>query len=294
MKTIGICAPSNWVDPERFEQGINVLKELGAQVKIHPQVEERHFQCAGTHAQRAQALMDLYIDPEVDIIMAAAGGHRALHLMDKLDYEVIKNNPKTLIGFSDTTAILNSTFSQSDMCNIYGPSLSSFADGLDEKDLHTFAAFLKEGTLTGELPIEYFAGQTGTKTSHIIGGNLCLFSNIMHTKYQPKLKGAVLILEDDGEELRNVDRMLLHLKNQGVFNKVSAVILGEFTNIKDTEHKGRPFAKDLKSILEEHMQDVPCAVYINAPFGHGSRLFPLPIGRADIVLQKNKLSFKML
>ncbi len=290
MVTVGICAPSNWIQPERFERGIEILKSLEVDVKIHPQVEERHFQCAGTHEVRAAALMDLYNDPEVDIIMATAGGHRALHLMGMLDYKKIN---KPLIGFSDTTALLNATFHKAGVTNIYGPPIASLADECNEQDLDMLKTFLHAGTLNMHLPAKLLkAGQT-TEASHIIGGNFCLLNNLMNTDYQPKLEGAVLLLEDDGEAIRNLDRMLLHLKNQSVFHKVSAVVFGEFTNVTDDEHTGRPFAADLRSIILEHMQDVPPAVYTDAPFGHGTRLQPLPIGHAHTLLQKDGLSFKM-
>lgn len=294
MKTVGISAPSNWIQADRLNKGVRTLQSLGVQIRLHPQVMEQHFQSAGTHDVRADALISLYADKDVDIIMATAGGHRALHLMPLLDYHMIEQHNKPLIGFSDTTALLNAIFAKTGNRGIYGPPVASLADGISEADTQSLKTFLTEGHITADLRLTRLnTALPHQEATHFIGGNLCLFTNLMNTPYQPNLSGAVLLLEDDGEEIRNIDRMLLHLKNQGVFDKVSAVLLGDFTSIKDTEYAGRPFTDGLNTILAEHLKDAPCPVYTGAPFGHGERLSPLPIGYADIQLREDGLSFKV-
>lgn len=271
---IGVMAPSSAVEREDIERSAAFLEEQGYNAYIHPQTYARNNQSAGTHQDKIEALHELYRTPDIKAIWAAGGGNRALHICDALDYELIKANPKPLIGFSDVTALLNSIYAHCGIHNLHAPVF---------KHLHRH----KHSTQTLELLSGNKDAQTlnlkkatvindGYARGRIIGGNLSLFQYLPQTLPRDFWKGGILVLEDCNEELSRIDRMLLHLRRLGIFKEVSAVLFGEFTDLKES---GAPFGFNLREIIEEHVNGLNIPIAINTPVGHGENLYPLWVGK---------------
>lgn len=271
--TIGIVAPSSYIESDRLDMGVAVLRDYGFQVKIHPQTLARENQSAGGIVEKVSAFHQMFLDPEVKAIMAAGGGNRSAHILGSLDYDLIRANPKMYIGFSDSTALLSAISSRAGVACIHGPVVKSLPR--TAKDSLDFLFLLLAGKLP-HYPFEKAVGLTeGTATGRLIGGNLGVFSSLVGTAWQPPVEGSILFLEDVNEELSRLDRMLWHLRQSLPFSKLAGIVFGQFSDVQDT---GRPFGYTLEDILREHTADLKIPVAMNAPLGHGEALYALPAG----------------
>jgi len=270
--TIGIMAPSSYVEKADIEAGCTALHKHGFKTFVHPQTFERLNQSAGTSEQKAAALHDLIKNPDIAAIIFAGGGNRALHLLDHLDFDLIRTHPKIYMGFSDSTALLNAIQARTGIITYHGPVAKRLATN---SDLDFNLRLLK-----GEETVIPLTGSTVLHKGHaegwLIGGNLSVFRRLCGTTEMPDATGAILFLEDTGEETSRLDAELCALRRCGLLNKISGLILGQFTDLKDT---GRPFGFTFEDIVAEHAKDLRIPVTINAPFGHGNTLTVFPIGQ---------------
>lgn len=274
--TIGIIAPSSFPPQVPFEEGVAFLKKEGFNVKIHPQVESRHGQFSGTDEEKTEALHAFFKDPSIDAIFTACGGNGAIHLLDKLDYPLIKAHPKILMGFSDATALLNTITARTGLVTFHGPSMSSFSKIKPEdrqsvvallkgeKDSYNFSAarILRKGNDSGE----------GVLT----GGNLSVLQALTGTAYAPDMHGALLFIEDTSDHLSRYDRMLGHMRLAGWFEHLSGILTGDFLNTQDNPE--RPFGFSIEERVLEHTKAMDIPVLSNVPIGHGEHLTALPVG----------------
>lgn len=271
--TIGVMAPSSYVEQSDIKASIAVLERYGFKTCIHPQTYARENQSAGTVDEKLAALHELWARDDIHAIWAAGGGNRSLMLLDGLDFKLMANKPKPFIGFSDATAILNALYARASLPSIHGAIF---------KNLHKHSkADLDHliGLLTGSTDVidlgEAQARQTGETEGMLIGGNLSLF------QYLPTILPAlchqpyILILEDCHEELSHIDRMLQFLKQSDVLTNAQGIIFGQFTDLSD---QGRPFGYSLRDIITEALKDISIPVITDAPFGHGNIFTALPIG----------------
>jgi muramoyltetrapeptide carboxypeptidase len=285
--TIGVMAPSSYVDMAKIKAAEEFMRSKGFDVLIHPQTSLKNNQSAGTHVQKLTALYDLLEDSSIKAIIAAGGGNRAMHLLDKIDYQIFKDNPKILMGFSDVTALLNEIYFKNNQITFHGPVFSRLPELENDFELN-FAL------LSGEMPDYDFTDSTilqkGSAAGPLIGGNLSLFHVLLNERNIDKLSGAILFLEDINEELSKIDRILLHLKRLGALGKISGLIFGKFTLAEDS---GRPFGFSLEDIITEHVKDYDIPVIMNAPFGHEDRLCVFPVGARAILKAENKIELTL-
>lgn len=262
--TIGVFAPSSYVEKADIEKSSKALQERGYKVYIHPQTFRRYNQSAGTTDEKISALNDLLKNLDVKAIWCAGGGNRALHIIDHLDYKLIKKAQKPLIGFSDVTALLNAIYAHTGQMGLHAPVFKQLWKHKDlNKTLDILGGPTKKNTLT--LSKKNIV-KKGRSTGHMIGGNLSIFQYLPQTLPKKFWTGGILFLEDCNEELSKIDRMLLHLKRLGVFQDINGLIFGEFTDIKDT---ARPFGFTLDNLIAEHTHGLKIPITKNAPFGHG-------------------------
>lgn len=273
LKKIGVFAPSSYVEHDDIERGVATMRAYGIDVDVHPQTFLRHHQSAGTPAEKVDALHTLYRDPSIDIIWAAGGGNRAMHILDTIDIDLIRAHPKPIIGFSDVTALLNDITARAGLVNIHGPVFKNISK-YQKQDMDALASMLS-GDEVGMPLNEARTIHGGRAEGRLLGGNLSVFQYMPQTMAADALDGAILFLEDCNEEVNRIDRMLLHLKRSGVFDHISGLVMGEFLNLQDST---RPFGFSLGDLVREHLggRDIP--IVMDAPFGHGERLSPLPVG----------------
>ncbi len=273
--TFGVMAPSSRIAREDLDAACALLTTRGFRVAVHPQVmvyaePEHTTQFAGTDAEKIKAFHDFVKDPNIHAIIFATGGQRAMRLLDDLDYKLIAANPKPIMGFSDSTSLLNSIAARTGIVTWHGPTLKRM---LKNPQLD-FNLALLSGT---ENTIPLHGAQVlqgGTAKGHIIGGNLSNFA-ALNDDDMPKTKDAIIFLEEIGEELTTIDRHLCVLRRRGMFDKAAAIIFGQFTNMKDT---GTPFGLSFADVIQQNLEGFKGPVLWNAPFGHDVDLVALPIG----------------
>ncbi|MBK7361277.1 MAG: LD-carboxypeptidase [Micavibrio sp.] len=281
--TIGVMAPSSYVEKKDIEKSKALLEKKGYKVFIHPQTYERENQSAGTHLQKTLALQGLWQRADITAIWAAGGGNRAMHLLDSINFEAMKRKPKILIGFSDVTALLNAVTANTGIPTVHGPVFKNLP-GYKQFD-HLLDLLAGKKILYPWNKIKVLS--PGKAEGPLIGGNLSIFQYLPKTLPGEFWKDSLLFLEDCGEELSRVDRMLLHLRRSGILKDAAGIIMGQFTDSKDT---GRPFGFTLEEIIREHTESLGVPVVMNAPFGHGKDLYAFPVGvKAALDTQKKTL-----
>lgn len=265
--TIGVFAPSSFVEREDIEKSKTLLEQKGFKVFIHPQTYEREHQSAGTHLQKSLAFQGLWQRDDIKAIWAAGGGNRALHLLDVINFERLKSKPKLLIGFSDVTALLNTVYLKTGITTLHAQVF---------KNLHKYNMLDHLlGMLRGEktaLPMtEAKILRHGSAEGPLIGGNLSVFQYLNTPPSTP----SILFLEDCNEELSKIDRMFLHLRRTHILTNCSALLVGQFSDIPET---GRPFGYTLEDIIKEHTDGLNIPIITHLPFGHTTPFYPLPVG----------------
>lgn len=281
--TIGVMAPSSRVETADLEAGVKALTDRGYNVFIHPQSFEQLHQSAGKTDQKVKALHDLAREPSIKAIVFAGGGNRALHVLDHLDYALIQKYPKIYMGFSDCTALLNAITAKSGIVTYHGPVVKRLPSNLQiDENFALLEGRTKEITMHGAQILKRGAGSA---KGILFGGNLSLVRALREDDL-PKSKGGILFLEDVSEEYSKIDRDFAALRRSGLLEKAGALVLGQFTDLRDS---GTPFGFSFEDIVLEHTDGLDIPVLINAPFGHEKSLnLALPVG-ATVLLDDTTL-----
>jgi muramoyltetrapeptide carboxypeptidase len=284
--TIGVIAPASPVyDVESLLEGVKVMEDLGYNVVLGRSCSLKHGYLSGEDLNRAEDIENFFANKEINAIICLRGGYGSSRILDKINYSIIKNNPKILVGYSDITALHSSFYRKCGLITFHGPMVAS---DLSEKDDFTICNMMDclQGNLMEKkfrlTPINY-----GNFEGKIIGGNLSIVCSLIGTEYEVNLNNKILFLEDVGEEPYSIDRMLHHLKHSGVFKKVKGVILGQFTNCTPQD----PLKSlSLEYVLNEFFLKIDIPVYMDFPAGHDKKKITFPHG-AKIEVKDNILSF---
>jgi muramoyltetrapeptide carboxypeptidase len=282
--TIGVIAPSSVYDIEKLKPAVARLEDAGFHIKFHPQTAKKHGQFAGPPAQKVAALHDFFSDPLINAIFTTCGGNGAIHLLDLIDFDLIRQNPKIFIGFSDITILLNAISAKTGLVTFHGPTLTRI-DKIESSFYNQMLALLMGQSDHVEIKNSSSHNISGT----LYGGNLSVFQTLIGTSYAPNLVNSLLLLEDINDHISRYDRMIGHMKQAGWLDKLSGIVLGEFLNTQDNAE--RPFGFTIEDIIKNSAPNT--LIISNAAFGHGDKLCTLPIG-ANITLKNNRLSFKPL
>lgn len=283
--TIGVFAPSSWVEKDDIEKSKSHIESLGYKVFVHPQTYERENQSAGTHLQKSLAYQGLWMREDIKAIWAAGGGNRCMHLLETLKFDPLKRAPKILIGFSDVTALLNAVYAHTDTITFHGPVFKN-VHKYDQMDhlLNILSGQAETYPVTKDNILN-----EGKAEGKMVGGNLSLFQYLPQTLPNDFYKDSILFLEDCNEEVSRIDRMILHLRRLKVFDQIKALVLGEFTSLQDST---RPFGYTIEDIIKEHTENLDIPILYNMPFGHGKNLYSFPIG-AKASIDAEKQTFKL-
>jgi muramoyltetrapeptide carboxypeptidase len=276
--TIGLVAPAGPVrEQEPFTDGIRLLREMGFQVKYNRDlIASGEGYLAAADRERADDFNHLWADEEVKALLCVRGGYGCLRIIEMLDMELIRQQPKMLIGYSDITVLLNVICRETGLVTFHGPVLSS----LTHSDSHSIDVFFQ--TLTGRPPsalkpdgLEILL--PGNATGTLRGGNLATLVHLLGTPFEISWDNSLLIIEDIGEAPYRVDRMLTQLKKAARLDRLSGLILGTFT---DETAPGNG-AMDYEAVWNRTLelvgeQKIP--VWANFPAGHTPRNTMLPLG----------------
>ncbi len=284
-QTVGLIAPSsNFLENESIAFAVDILRSFGFNVKKGEYIYERYGYLAGHDEQRAKDVNAMFADPDVDAIMCMRGGYGSPRILPYLDYDVIRENPKVITGFSDVTALLNAITAKTGLITFHGPVAGQ---NYSDYTLAQFKEVLFEGKqamLAQPPPFEVVEGQAerdnritvikdGIAKGRLLGGNLSLMVKLVDTPYEPFYDNAILFLEDVAEAPYKMDGMFTHLKLSGRLNKLAGIAFGKCTRCKDDGN-----TLSLEQVLFDHLQPLGIPVLRGLMIGHIKENSTIPIG----------------
>ena len=275
--TLGIVCPSYNIDQLIYTKTTKYFIERGYKIVAGKSIYLRDNLYAGTPKERADDIMDMFANPKIDAIICARGGYGANRVLPLLDYEVIRQNPKILMGYSDITAYLSSITQKTGLVTFHGPMLVTYKNGFIDYNFSCFLKVLSGDSLVKVLPPKELHSRilkSGLAVGPLWGGNLCLLVNRLGTDGALNTDGAILFIEDIGEQHYRFDRMIYHLRDAGVFDNINGLIIGELTEMLDTDP---PFGKSTDEIVMDICGDLDIPIITNFPCGHGKYQATLPI-----------------
>lgn len=287
--TIGIVSPAGAIyESEPYEIAVESMQALGLKVKLGEFVRTRHGHLAGTDEQRASEFNDMWRDPEVDAIICLRGGSGAARILPLLDYEEIKKNPKIFIGYSDITALHLAIYEKTGLVTFHGPLATStwnsfaanhFKDLLFNAEAIAYSNPIDKNGLLAQTRNRIRTITPGTATGELLGGNLSVLTNLMGTPYFPtNWKNKILYLEDVGEQIYAVDRMMSQLQLGGVLEQVSGFIFGKCSDC-DPGGAGGYGSLTLEEVLDHYLKPLKIPAFSGSMIGHISDNFTIPNGK---------------
>lgn len=289
--TIGIISPAGAIkEPCQRGNIVSLFERRGYNVRFSPSWSAKKAYLAGEDSLRLKDLHDFFLDDEVNAIVCSRGGYGTVRLLESIDFKLIKSHPKIFVGYSDITALLSCFADKSELITFHGPlAMSDFgSESIDEYTINNFFDVV-EGKFDGNYVNlrEHVCINSGSAAGPLCGGNLAVLSGLAGTPYFPDLDKKILLLEDIGEPLYKIDRMLQHLKLSGAFNKVRAVVFGDFTSCADDN------IPELIALIRDVFADIECPVGFGFQAGHATEKATLPMG-ANCFYSSDKFSLKVL
>ncbi len=293
--TVGVIAPAFPAETQKIKKGIRYLKQKGFNVVEGRSLTAQHMYFSGSDELRKEDIEQFFADPTIDMIMAVRGGWGTLRLLDQIDYDVIQKNPKPFVGYSDITTLQLAFFKMADLPTFSGPMVAvEMAAGIDTfTEKHFWGQiFNTESWYVFDFSSEQVqTWVAGTVTGRLLGGCLSMVAHQLGTPFMPDFHGAVLFLEDVGEAPYKIDRYLAQLKQAGIFQQITGLILGQFLDCQE-ENEDRRFVS-VEEVLRDYFANSPFPVIYNFPYGHGMRKFTMPIGvQVELNLEEKKIKMQ--
>ncbi len=299
---IGIISPSEPIIYKKmFLKGILTLKKLGFKIVLGKNIYKEHgAYMAGADKERAADINTMFKNKNIKGIFCSRGGMSSNRLLDFIDFNIIKKNPKVFMGLSDITVLLNAIYKKTGLITFHGPNVEfGFSHGSKGKNNFTISHFLKAVANTRPLgkvsrPKKGDMLKPGKAAGTLIGGNLEVLMTLIGTPYEPNWKNKILLLEETGRTTEEIDFWLTHMRLAGVFEKISGIAIGKLTKIirlKSGDDWNIKKAMPVEKIILDICRDYKFPIIKNIPFGHYYPQITLPIGaRATIDTSKKLFS----
>lgn len=288
--TIGIVCPAGYMAAQTAETCIAVLQKSGYNVAVGKTLGNQFHYFSGTDEERLLDLQAMLDNVNIKAILFGRGGYGLSRIIDSISFTKFKKNPKWLIGYSDITLLHSHINKHLKIATLHSPMAAAFSgEGYKNEFVNSLLKTIK-GTKTNYNCTIHPFNKKGITTAELIGGNLSMLIHALGTKSAYNFSNKILFIEDVGEYIYNIDRMLIQLKRNGVFNKISGLIVGGFTDLKDTI---TPYGKNVQTILHEHLADYNFPVCFDFPVGHQTENYALKIGAVHtLTVSKTKVSLK--
>lgn len=266
-QTVGVIAPSSPVSQSEILEGLKLLESFPLKIRPGSHLFNHLNYLAGPDHDRVSDLHQMFSDPEIKAIFCVRGGYGSARLLDKIDFDLIRKNPKIIVGFSDLTALLIALYKKTGLVTIHGPTLSDLPKNKNWPNLselitnyHRPRVFLKQGRIINR----------GKARGILLGGNLSTICSLLDTTFLPSFEGVILFLEEKGESPYRLDRMLTQLLLSGRLDRLSALIIGQIMDCGEKEI--------INSMLQERLGSLSIPVVTGLPVGHENENISLPLG----------------
>jgi muramoyltetrapeptide carboxypeptidase len=292
--TIGLISPASRL-PKKKQYGeiIEQVKKLGYEVKVGSNAKNRYGYLAGSDKQRAEDINTMFADESVDAIMPFRGGWGSNRILDLIDYGMIRENPKILVGFSDITSLLMAIYAKSGLVTFHGPvgksewtdyTTRNFRNTLGNQQSSSLG--IPKSDLCNDCS-DLYVITPGKANGKLLGGNLSVLAAMMGSDYLPNWENCILFLEDVGEDIYRIDRMLTQLQLNGVLDQISGFVFGQCTDCE----RSNPYSLTLEQVFDDHIKPLGIPAFSGAMFGHIDNMLTLPVGiKAQINAQKGVIS----
>lgn len=283
--TIGVPSPA-WSYGRRSEilRGVEWWEERGYKVKLADNVYSRRGYVAGSPEERARGIVEMFADPEVDVVQCADAGFGSAHTLPHIDFDVIAANPKAFMGYSDVTALHSAIYKETGLVTFQGPLLTS----LNHPETKEFTEKSMLNALTSDAPLgevprdpenHYIrAFNSGKVTGEMVGGCLWLLTHLIGTPWQIDLRNKIFFFEDVSEPPWQIDTQLTQMSQAGMLDGIAGVVIGEMEACDWREWHDWPQVLSVEDIFELYIEPLGVPTIYGLPMGHGKQLVSTPLG----------------
>jgi muramoyltetrapeptide carboxypeptidase len=304
---VGIVAPAS-PPPQAgaIQRSVEVLEHLGFKPLLAPHARDRHGFLAGSDRDRAADLMKMFANRKVKALFCVRGGYGSGRLLARLDYQLIRANPKIIVGYSDLTALACALLTKARLVCFHGPMLNSdlIKDDLPDFSLQSLLRTLMRPAAPGGIRQGCDAAppavlRPGVASGPLVGGNLSVLCSLLGTPFRPPLRDRILFLEDLEEPPYRIDRLLTQLLNAGLLQQVVGIAIGRCRNCLDPKAASAgEYRQTIEDVFRDRLLPLKVPILIGLPFGHQPNNATLPLGvratldtcRADLLLTEPAVS----
>jgi len=296
--TVGLINPAGATfHPDDVNYAAETLAALGLKMKTGEHLLDRYGYLAGTDTARADDINTMFADPEIAAILTLRGGWGCNRLLGLLNYDDIAKNPKILMGYSDITSLLLALNAKTGLVTFHGPvgtsTWNQFSTSYVEKLLFKGEVFSMEnpretGDNLARSEDRILTINGGKAKGRLLGGNLSVLTAMVGSNYLPDFNGNILFLEDVGEDIYRIDRMLTQLKLAGILDQISGFVFGKCSDCGP----GKGFGSlTLEEVLDDHIKPLGTPAWYGAMIGHIENKFTIPLGiETEIDADKGRIS----
>ena len=278
MKKIALIAPSSpapELTPDSLAFIQNRFADIGYRIHLESHALDSIRYLAGSDRDRADDIMRAFTDPEIDVVMTVRGGYGSPRLLDRLDYDLIRQNEKPFWTISDGTALQTALLTRAGISGYSGMQALFLLNPKNDTLFQTAGAAL-QGNLP-DIPIQQ-TQVPGFVTGTAVGGNLTVFEGLLGTPYFPDMTDKILVLEDINEQPYRIDRMLTHLRLSGALDAVAGIVLGDFSACLSKD----PADGTVEDVFDDLFHDFSKPV-VHIHYGHRNRKTVFPIGKSVLI-----------
>ncbi len=273
--TIGIVCPSGYMPLENMQTCFEVLQQSGFTIKKGTTLGTHFNYFSGTDEERLHDMQEMLNDDNIKAILCARGGYGLSRIIDKINFDKFVMKPKWIIGYSDITILHSHIFQNYNIASLHSPMAGAFNDGGSETEY--VQSLLK--ALSGKTSIYHCEAnkynKPGKADGELIGGNLCLLAHVIGSKSSIDTNDKILFIEDVGEYIYNMDRIMIQLQRAGKLENLAGLIVGSFTDMKDTVI---PFGESVYDSIYDKIKDYSYPVCFHFPVGHATENYALKHG----------------
>lgn len=286
---VGLVAPAFLITETDLQQSIDRVKQLGLQPVYSDKILRKHGYFSGTDKERADEFNRMMKNPEIKGVIFTSGGYGCARILDMVDYDLIRKNPKVMIGFSDVTALVNAIYQRTGLITFHGPISRTIHrdynkmqfENIAMKPTDVYTIRSAENDLqkaVSDKTLERYVINPGHAEGKLVGGNLTLICSMIGTPYQMNLKDKIVMIEDVGEEPYRIDRMLTQLIACDELTKAAGIAFGVCKRCDKTGKAVAPNSFTLRQVIEDRIKPLRIPAVYGLSFGHNENNFTFPIG----------------
>jgi muramoyltetrapeptide carboxypeptidase len=272
--TIGIVCPGGQMPAEKATACIRTLQDWGYRVRVGKTLGHAYHYFSGTDAERLEDLQQMMDDPAVKAILCGRGGYGASRIVDRIDFTAFNRSPKWVIGFSDVTVLHAHLYSVWQTASLHAPMAGAFNEGAEGPYIASLRSALRGESLAHSCA-SHRLNREGRASGRLVGGNLTLLAHLTGSVSAFPTDRVLLFLEDVGEYLYNVDRMMVQLARSGQLDRLAGLVIGGFSDMKDTVV---PFGQTVEALILDKVRAYGYPVCFGFPISHGKENYALKVG----------------